>query len=105
MTDYIQVVTTTESEDQAKRIGRVIVERRLAACVQTLGPIESVYWWKEEIETATEWQCVAKTKNNLFDALVETINEVHSYDVPEILAAPVADGSKPYLAWIDDQLR
>ena len=105
MTDYIQVGTTTGSEDEAKRIGRALIERRLAACVQTMGPIESVYWWKEVIETATEWQCVAKTKKNLFDASLKTINEFHSYDVPEILVVPVTDGFKPYLAWIDDQLR
>ena len=104
MTEYIQVVTTTDSEEEAKRIGRSLVEKRLAACVQIAGAVASTYWWKEEIETAEEWQCWAKSRQDLYEELEQTIKEVHSYEVPEILAVPVLAGSENYLAWMDSQL-
>ena len=104
MTQYLQLVTTTDSEAEAKSIAGTLIERRLAACVQILGPIESVYRWEGTIETAREWQCLAKTAQDLFSAAESAIREVHSYDVPEILAFPVAAGSDSYCAWMDDQL-
>ena len=105
MTGYVLVVTTTDSQDEAQKIARHLVEQRLAACVQVLGPVESVYWWEEEIETAREWQCVAKSRKDLFGSIDSAIREVHSYDVPEILAFPIAEGSGPYLDWMREQLK
>ena len=67
MSQPVQVVTTTEKEEDAARIARVLVESRLAACVQVLGPVTSTYRWKGAIETATEWQCWAKTRGDLFE--------------------------------------
>lgn len=104
MGDYIQVVTTAEREEDAKRIARRLVEDRLAACVQVLGPIQSTYWWQGKIETAQEWQCLAKTRRELYPAIERTIQEVHPYEVPEILAVPIVAGSRSYLKWVDDEV-
>ena len=105
MTDYIQVVTTTERKEDAERIARALVEARLAACVQIVGPITSRYHWKGAIETAEEWQCVAKSREVLFAEIDEAIRGIHPYDVPEILALPIAAGSRAYLEWVGAELK
>jgi len=105
MAEHIQVVTTTETKQDAETIARALLEGRLAACVQIVGPVTSVYWWKEAIEAGDEWQCVAKTRRDLFDAVAEAIRRHHPYEVPEILATPVAAGSESYLAWLDKETR
>jgi len=104
MTDYIQVVTTTEHEEDAREIARTLVEDRLAACVQVSGPIGSTYRWHDKIETAREWQCTAKTRRELYPQVEEAIRRAHPYDVPEILAVAVEQGSPSYLAWLDEQV-
>ena len=105
MTDYIQVLTTTESRDVAETIGRALVDQRLAACVQIVGPITSIYRWQDKINTAQEWQCWAKTRRDLYDRIEETIRRLHPYQVPEILAIPVTAGSADYLAWLADETK
>lgn len=100
MTEYIQVITTTNTEEEARKIQRVLVEERAAACVQVIGPISSLYWWEGEIEEAGEWICLAKAKARDYPAIESLIKENHSYGVPEILAIPVSAGNKAYLAWI-----
>jgi periplasmic divalent cation tolerance protein len=104
MTDYIQVSTTTASRDDALRIAQVLVEKRLAGCVQIIGPITSVYRWQGRIEQTEEWQCIIKSRQDLFDALADAIWAGHPYDVPEILAVPVIAGSKDYLAWLEEEI-
>jgi periplasmic divalent cation tolerance protein len=99
-TEYLQVTTTAGSEEEADRISRALIERRLAACVQVVGPIHSRYRWQGEVETATEWMCVAKTSTERYPALEATIRELHSYDEPEIVATPIVAGSAGYLEWI-----
>lgn len=105
MADYIQVMTTTGAEEEAERISAALVERRLAACVQVLGPIASRYRWQGEIETAEEWMCVAKTEASRYSELEAAIRELHSYDEPEIVATPIVAGSEGYLAWLGGALR
>ena len=100
MGDYLQVQTTTGSEEEAERLAAALVERRLAACVQAIGPISSHYRWRDEIETAREWLCVAKTTAARYAELEAAIRELHSYDEPEILATPIVAGSEGYLDWI-----
>ena len=104
MTDYIQVVTTTETEADARAIAAALVERRLAACVQIHGPIISTYRWKGEVTTAVEWQCVAKTQAALYDRVEEAIKGLHPYELPEILAVPMVAASQDYCRWIDGQV-
>jgi periplasmic divalent cation tolerance protein len=98
--EYLQALTTTGSEEEAERISAVLIERRLAACVQVHGPIASRYRWQGKVETAREWICIAKTETAHYPELEATIRELHSYDEPEIVATPIVAGSKGYLDWI-----
>jgi len=102
MRKYLQITTTTRTKKEAQEISRVLVEKHLAACVQVLGPITSTYRWKGKIEVAKEWLCLIKSKKNLFRKVEKTIKEIHSYEVPEIIATPVIGGSKDYLAWLEN---
>lgn len=104
MAEYVQVVTTVGSGEEAERIGTVLLERRLAGCVQTLGPIVSRYRWQGELERAQEWQCLAKTEARLYAEVEAAIRAAHSYEEPEILAIPVLAGSRSYLDWISANL-
>jgi periplasmic divalent cation tolerance protein len=103
--EHLQVMTTTSSEEEAARISVALVDGRLAACVQVLGPIDSRYRWEGEIEESREWICLAKTEASRFDELEAAIRELHSYDEPEIVATPIVAGSRGYLAWISESLR
>jgi periplasmic divalent cation tolerance protein len=105
MTEHIQVVTTTSSRDEAERIARVLVDERLAACVQVLGPISSTYRWQGAIETSQEWVCLAKSRRELYDQIEKAIRGAHSYQVPEILAVPVLAGSADYLIWLNQEVK
>lgn len=104
MADYIQVLTTVGSEGEAERIASELLERRLAACVQTLGPIVSRYRWQGELEEAREWQCLAKTEASLYPEVEATIRTAHSYEEPEIIATPIVAGSAGYLDWISESV-
>jgi periplasmic divalent cation tolerance protein len=95
----MQVITTTSTREDAQRLARELVERRLAACVQIVGPIESVYRWNGQIETAEEWQCWIKTRGDLYRRVEQAILELHNYEVPEILTM-AAEGSTSYLEWL-----
>ena len=104
MSDYIQVITTTEHKADAETIARLLVEERLAACVQIVGPISSTYRWQGKIETAEEWQCWAKTRRELYEQIEQAIRRLHPYDEPEILAVGILAGSASYLAWLDGEV-
>ena len=104
MEGFIQVTTTTEKKEDAERIARSLVETRLAACVQIVGPIESIYRWKGRIETTGEWLCLIKSRRDNYGAVVETIRSLHPYEVPEIVAVPFTAGSRDYLGWLRDEL-
>jgi periplasmic divalent cation tolerance protein len=104
MADHLQVMTTADKRELAENIAHELVERRLAACVQIVGPIRSTYRWQDKIETAEEWLCLAKTRADLFPQVKTAIQELHTYEVPEILAIPVAAGSEKYLKWLEKEL-
>jgi len=103
MNDFLQIVTTTERQEDARRIADVLVEKRLAACVQIVGPVTSVYRWQGKVESAQEWQCQIKTRQALLDDVADAIREIHPYDVPEIVAIPIVAGSREYLVWLEEQ--
>lgn len=105
MTAFIQVLTTTATQADALKTARTLVERRLAGCVQVVGPITSVYRWQGNVETAKEWLCIIKSHHERYDDLEHVIREIHPYDVPEILAVPVVAGSQSYLEWLQDELQ
>jgi periplasmic divalent cation tolerance protein len=103
--EHLQVLTTVDSEEEAERIAAALVERRLAACVQVVGPIASHYRWQGKVESAREWMCVAKTAASRYDELEVAIRELHPYDEPEIVATPIVAGSASYLEWITRSLK
>jgi periplasmic divalent cation tolerance protein len=98
--EFIQIVTTTASQEGAKKIAQALVEQRLAGCVQMVGPVKSIYRWKGQVESAVEWQCWIKTRRAKFEAVAQVIRQLHTYDVPEILAIPIVEGSEAYLRWL-----
>lgn len=100
MTEYIEVHSTTDSKDEATKICSAAVESRLAACAQVLAPLRSTYWWHGKIERADEYFLMMKTTRDKFEALARLIRENHSYEVPDIVAVPILEGSADYLAWI-----
>jgi periplasmic divalent cation tolerance protein len=104
VTDHLQVLTTVGSEEDAERISIALVERRLAACVQTVGPIASRYRWEGEVETAREWQCLAKTEAARYPEVEAAIRDLHPYDEPEIVATAIVAGSAGYLAWVSENV-
>jgi len=105
MTGFVQIVTTVETAAEAERIATALLEQRLAACVQIVGPITSHYWWQGKREQATEYQCLIKSRQDLFAAVEAAIVAVHPYQTPEIIATPVVAGGAGYLAWLDAELR
>ncbi len=101
-TDFVIVSTTIDSTENAGRLGRAIVEMRLAACVHMM-PVASIYRWQGEIKTAEEYRILAKTRADLADSLVEFIKENHPYEVPEIIVTPILTGHETYLHWLTDE--
>lgn len=102
---YIEVRSTTGSREEADKICDAVVEARLAACAQVSGPIRSTYWWQGKIERAEEYFLTMKTTRDRFEALARVIRENHSYDVPDIVAVPIVDGTDDYLEWISSETR
>jgi periplasmic divalent cation tolerance protein len=105
MEDYLQVVTAIEKREGAEKMAKVLVEKRLAACVQIVGPLVSTYWWKGTIETTEEWLCVIKSKKALYEELEKSIEEMHPYETPELFALSVVAGSKDYLKWLSNEVK
>jgi periplasmic divalent cation tolerance protein len=103
MTDkrIIVVFSTAGSEQEAHKIAHILVERRLAACVNILPQVRSIYRWKDEIESAQEWLLLIKTRADKFPAVRDAIGELHSYEVPECIVVEIEDGSLPYLQWLE----
>ena len=105
MGKYIQVLTTAGTKEDAQKIAQSVVEKRLAGCVQVIGPIASTYWWEGKIETTEEWLCIVKSREDLYKELEREIQQIHPYKVPEILAVPMVEGSQSYLEWLEGELR
>ncbi len=101
MTGHIVILSTAGSQQEAHSIASRLVETRLAACVNVLPGVQSVYRWEGKINQDAEFLLVIKTRAELFEKLERELKRIHSYAVPEILALPVAAGSAAYLDWID----
>ena len=105
MTDKRLVLTTCGSLEEARSIAQTLVERQLAACVNIVPQIESVFRWHGEVETSAEWLLVIKTTAEAFERLRETLTELHSYELPECIAIAIEDGSAAYLEWMGESVR
>jgi periplasmic divalent cation tolerance protein len=105
MEQYIQVITTTANKEDAAKIAAALVEKRLAACVQIVGPVHSIYRWEGKVEQAEEWQCLIKSRQDLFAELEQVIKAIHPYEIPEIIALTIVAGSADYLQWLRDEIK
>ena len=101
-TGYITIFITVGSEKEAEEIGKVLVEEKLIACVNIISGIRSIFHWEGKICDEEELLLIAKSKESLFQKIKERTIELHSYDVPEIIALPIPLGSEEYLKWIDE---
>jgi len=105
MTDKRLVLSTAGAEDEARKIAHHLVEHQLAACVNIVPQIESIYRWQGKVESSREWLLVIKTTVDRFAAVRAAIRELHSYDLPECIAIAVDDGSSEYFEWIEQAVR
>jgi len=102
---YTLVEVTTSGEEESKRIGRQVVEERLAACANIIPAVTSFYWWKDKFEEDSESILLLKTTEENVEKLIARIRALHSYENPAIIALPITSGSKSYLDWISDESR
>ena len=102
--DYLLVSLTTSSLEEAEKIAEALVQERLAACVNIVPAITSIYRWRGEVHRDNEVLLIAKSRPELFDSLAARVKELHSYEVPEIIALPIVAGSEAYLNWIDESV-
>ena len=102
--DQIVVLMTASNGDEATRIAEALVTRKVAACVQILPPMTSIYIWQGEVQRESEVLLLAKSTRVKFDALERAVREIHSYETPEIIALPIVAGSPSYLSWLSDCL-
>jgi periplasmic divalent cation tolerance protein len=105
MTDKILVLTTASSKDEARKIARALVERLLAACVNIVPQVGSIYRWEGEVEEAEEWLLIVKTTRGAFERVRDAISELHSYDVPECISISIESGSPKYLNWLGESVK
>jgi periplasmic divalent cation tolerance protein len=104
LTDFIEIVTTAETEEQALDLARSLIEQGLAACAQVDGPIRSIYRWQGVVQSETEWRCTLKTAMESYDAVQDTLGRLHPYEEPQIIALPILKGSPTYLKWLYENL-
>ena len=105
MTDKVVIFVTAASSGEGKKIARHLVETRLAACVNILQPMESVYRWEGKIAEEREFLLIIKSTGELFPEIKAEISKIHSYHTPEIICLPVIDGSRNYLQWVSDSVK
>lgn len=105
MTDKRIVLSTAGSESEARKIAHHLVEHQLAACVNIVSQIESIYRWKEKVESSKEWLLIIKTSADRCPEVLDAIRELHSYELPECVALAIEDGSSAYLEWLADSLK
>ncbi len=103
--EEIVIFITAPNEDEAVGIARSLVEARLAACVNIVRNVRSIYTWQGKVEDDSEALMIVKTRRSLFNDLSEKVRELHSYEVPEIIALPIIEGSKEYLKWLGESTK
>lgn len=104
MTDAIVIFVTAGSEAEAETIARALVEERLVACVNILSPIRSLYRWEGAVADDREWLLLIKTQTDCFSAVEARVKELHSYQVPEVIALPIVAGADGYLRWLQESV-
>ena len=102
---FIVIITTTSNKEDANKIAQTLLAKKLAGCVQVIGPISSHYFWKDELCQDEEWLCLIKSSQQHYQTLEKTIQEIHPYEVPEIISLPIQEGNQGYLSWLNQQLK
>ena len=102
---YIVVLVTASSKEEAERIVNALLKEKLIACANIFGPVSSNFWWKGKINSAEEYMVFMKTDEELFEELAERVRQLHSYEVPEIIALPIIKGFRKYLEWIEENVK
>jgi periplasmic divalent cation tolerance protein len=98
--EYIVVFITTEAGEESALISKVLLEQRKAACVSIVKDVDSMYWWNDKIDSASENLLVIKTRAALLEEIIQIVKEIHTNDVPEIIALPIIGGNQDYLDWV-----
>ena len=104
MSELLVVLMTAGSQEEAEQVAQALVAEMLAACVNVIPGVTSIYKWEGVVQRDQEWLLVAKSRRDVLDALVRRVQALHSYDVPEIIALPVVGGSDAYLRWMDREV-
>ena len=102
---YVVIFITTADDEEAQLISRVLLEQRKAACISIVPRVSSLFWWQGKILQAEESLLVVKTRAKLLDEIIKLVKEIHSSDVPEIIALPIVGGSQDYLEWVGEETR
>ena len=102
---YIVLLTTASNSEEAHKIAKVLLSQRKAACVNIVSGISSLFWWQDKLDSAQESLLIVKTKASLLNQIVTLVKEIHSYEVPEIVALPIIGGNQDYLEWIDKEVK
>lgn len=105
MDRFIMVYVTTASKVEAEKIAQDLLREHLIACVNIVGPVSSFFQWSGKIDTSEEYLMIMKSRSDLFMALSERVRALHSYEVPEVVAVPIVDGSKDYFDWMNSTLK
>ena len=104
-TGKIVIFVTTETDEEAQSIARLLLDRKKAACVNIVPKVSSVFWWQGKLDSAQERLLIIKTTAKLLPDIIELVKSIHSYDVPEIIAMPIIGGNEDYLKWIDGEVK
>jgi len=102
---YIVLFITTATTNEAQRISKVLLEQRKVACVNIVPRVSSLFWWESKLDSAHESLLIVKTKASLLNEVVRLVREIHSYDIPEIIALPIVGGNQDYLEWIGKEVK
>lgn len=102
---HVVIFITASSREEADKISGVLLNKKLAACVNIVADVDSLFWWKAKIDRAREVLLVVKSKKAKLAKIIEAVKSNHSYDTPEIIALPIIGGYKPYLDWINESVR
>ncbi|MFN3528207.1 MAG: divalent-cation tolerance protein CutA [Candidatus Altarchaeaceae archaeon] len=101
---FIEVFTTTDKREDAEKIAKILLEKRLSACVQ-ISEINSYYWWKGKIENSKEFLCIIKTKKELYEEVEKEIKNIHPYEIPEIISIEIFKGNENYFKWMEKEIK